>query len=132
VIHPNDHRPAHAHVIGRGRECIFKLNSFEGPVEPQENYGFSRREIGSIRSAVTRRLDEPCRAWDFMASYDDFEMANRRAKDLQARMPRVISARYDRKTARIVLSLNSSLIVSVAPSDAEGLEDAPAFSTGKD
>ncbi len=59
-----------------------------------------------------------------MASYDDFEEANQRAKDLRARMPRVISARYDRKTGRLVLSLNSNLIVSVAPSDVEGLEHA--------
>lgn len=26
VIYPNDHRPAHVHVIGAGNEAIFVLN----------------------------------------------------------------------------------------------------------
>jgi len=26
VVYPNDHRPAHVHVIGNGCEAVFKLN----------------------------------------------------------------------------------------------------------
>jgi len=59
-----------------------------------------------------------------MASRDDFEMASRRAKDLAARVPRVVSAHYDRKTGRIVVQLSSKLVVSFSPADVEGLEDA--------
>src|SRR2546423_4902005 len=59
-----------------------------------------------------------------MASRDDFERANQRAKDLEARIPRAVSAHYDRKTKRIVIHLNSKLIVSFSPADVEGLEDA--------
>src|SRR5436190_5478478 len=59
-----------------------------------------------------------------MASRDDFERANQRAKDLEARIPSVVSAQYDRKTWRIVIHLSSKLIVSFSPGDAEGLEDA--------
>ena len=59
-----------------------------------------------------------------MTSRDDIKRANQRAKDLGARIPRAISAHYDRKTGRIVLHLNSKLIVSFLPADAEGLEDA--------
>lgn len=47
VIYPNDHRPAHVHVIGRGCEAVFHLNRPAGPVELRENYGFSRREIAN-------------------------------------------------------------------------------------
>jgi hypothetical protein len=54
-----------------------------------------------------------------MASRDDFERANRRAKDLQAAVPRAVSAHYDRKTGRIVIDLSSKLIVSVSPVSAE-------------
>ena len=50
--------------------------------------------------------------------------ANRRARDLQARIPRAVSADYDRKTGRIVIRLSSKLIVSVSPGDVEGLEHA--------
>src|SRR5439155_2473122 len=59
-----------------------------------------------------------------MASRDDFEQANQRAKDREARIPRVVSAHYDRKTGRIVIHLSSKLIVSFSPGDVEGLEDA--------
>lgn len=59
-----------------------------------------------------------------MASRDDFELANQRAKDLEARIPRAVSAHYDRKTGRIVIHLSSKLIVSFSPGDIEGLEDA--------
>jgi len=59
-----------------------------------------------------------------MVSRDDFEQANQRAKDLKARIPRAISAPYDRRTKRIVIELNSKLIVSFSPSDVEGIEHA--------
>jgi len=59
-----------------------------------------------------------------MASHDDFERANRRAKDLEARIPRAVSANYDRKTGWIVIELSSRLIVSFSPSDVQGLEHA--------
>jgi hypothetical protein len=55
---------------------------------------------------------------------NDIEKANRRAKDLQAHVPRVVSARYDRRTGRVVINLSSKLIVSFAPEDAQGLENA--------
>ncbi|MBZ5614496.1 MAG: DUF4160 domain-containing protein [Acidobacteriia bacterium] len=64
VIYPNDHRPAHVHVIGRGFEAVFNLNCPGGPVELRENYGFSRRELTRIHGALTERLDEACRAWE--------------------------------------------------------------------
>jgi hypothetical protein len=59
-----------------------------------------------------------------MASRDDFEQANRRAKDLGVRIPTVVAAHYDRKTGWIVIHLSSKLIVSFSPGDVEGLEDA--------
>jgi hypothetical protein len=59
-----------------------------------------------------------------MTSRDDFKQAKRRAKDLGVRIPRAVSAHYDRKTGRIVIHLSSKLIVSFLPADAEGLEGA--------
>jgi hypothetical protein len=59
-----------------------------------------------------------------MASHDDFERASKRAKDLQARVPRAVSARYDRRTGRIVIDLSSKLTLTVSPGDVEGLEHA--------
>ena len=59
-----------------------------------------------------------------MKATDNIEQANRRARELQAHAPRAVSARYDRKAGRIVIHLNSKLIVSFAPEDAQGLENA--------
>jgi len=59
-----------------------------------------------------------------MVSPSNFKQANQRAKDLQARIPRAVSAHYDRKTGRIVVHLSSKLIVSFSPADAEGLDGA--------
>lgn len=59
-----------------------------------------------------------------MASGDDLERANQRAKDLEARVPRAVSARYDRRAGRIVIHLRSKLIVSFSPADVQGLESA--------
>ncbi len=60
----------------------------------------------------------------FMAIYDNFELANRRAKDRQAAIPRAIAALYDRASGRIVIHLSSNLDLSFSPRDAQGLENA--------
>ena len=59
-----------------------------------------------------------------MESHDNFASANRRARGLQASMPRAVSARYDRKSGRIVIQLSSHRDVSFSPRDAQGLEKA--------
>ena len=64
VIYPNDHRPAHVHVIGRGCEAVFHLNCPAGPAEVRENYRFSRREIAHITSMLTNHWAALCGAWE--------------------------------------------------------------------
>lgn len=59
-----------------------------------------------------------------MAIADRFELANRRAKELQSSVPRAIAANYDRASDRIVIHLSSRLDVSFSPRDAQGLEHA--------
>ena len=59
-----------------------------------------------------------------MGSSDNFELANQRAKDLQASLPTAVSAHYERKSGRIVIHLSSKLIVSFSPRHAQGLENA--------
>ena len=59
-----------------------------------------------------------------MASRNDFEQARRRSEALQERLPRVVSARFDAKSRRIVIELSSRLIVSFLPDDVEGLQGA--------
>lgn len=63
-----------------------------------------------------------------MEPHDNFELANQRAKYLQASLPRAVSAQYDRRIGRIVIHLNSKLDVTFSPNDAQGLENtSPAL-----
>ena len=59
-----------------------------------------------------------------MVLRDSFELANRCAKDLQAAIPRAVSAHYDRTRGHVVIHLSSKLIVSFSPHDAQGLGNA--------
>jgi hypothetical protein len=59
-----------------------------------------------------------------MGVSDNFQKANRRAKNLQARIPRAVAAHYDRKSGHIAIHLSSKLTVSFSPRDAQGLEKA--------
>jgi hypothetical protein len=64
VIYPNDHRPAHIHVIGSGCEAVFQLNCPTGPVTLRENYWFSRRDIARIKGMLAPRMAQLCRDWE--------------------------------------------------------------------
>jgi len=63
VIYPNDHRPAHVHVIGSDSEAVFDLYCPFGPPEVRENYGFSLKKLGQIKSALTADLNDLCAEW---------------------------------------------------------------------
>jgi hypothetical protein len=63
VVYPNDHRPAHVHVIGNGCEAVFKLNCPDGLPELRENYGFSPGDLAKIKAALTARTAHLCAAW---------------------------------------------------------------------
>ncbi len=59
-----------------------------------------------------------------MVKREEAEAASRRAHELQASLPRAVSARYDRRIGRIVIGLSTRLDVAFSPHDAEGLENA--------
>ena len=56
VICPNDHRPPHVHVMGKGCEAVFKLNGPQGLPELRENYGFGVRELATIAAEIGAHL----------------------------------------------------------------------------
>jgi hypothetical protein len=63
VIYPNDHRPAHVHVVAADCEAVFELNCPNGPVELREAYGCSRSTLGDVARALTTRLALACKRW---------------------------------------------------------------------
>ncbi len=63
VIFPNDHPPAHVHVIGAGKETIFSLQCPHGPPELRGNFRFALREANRIRATLARVLPMLCEEW---------------------------------------------------------------------
>lgn len=63
AISPNDHRPAHVHVIGHGVESVFEMNCPDGAIELRENYGASRKQVSQMRREVKRLQRQLCEAW---------------------------------------------------------------------
>ena len=69
VIYPNDHRPAHVHVIGPERLAIFYLNCPIGPVSLRGNDGFSTRELNRIAEVLDQHITKLCAAWKEIHGY---------------------------------------------------------------
>jgi hypothetical protein len=59
-----------------------------------------------------------------MAKRDEFREATARGAKMRATLPAAITARYDRRIGRVVVSLASGLELSFAPHTAQGLETA--------
>jgi hypothetical protein len=64
VVYPNDHRPAHVHVIGQGHEAVLELNGSKHTVTLRENYGFGRRELARIERALLTNLALLLSEWE--------------------------------------------------------------------
>ena len=63
VIYPNDHRPAHVHVIGAGKEAVYNLNCPEEPLELRASFGFGQREANGIGELLGEELEMLCDEW---------------------------------------------------------------------
>jgi hypothetical protein len=63
TIYPNDHRPAHVHVIGHGCEAVFKLHCPNGKPELRENYDFSKKELSQIAQCLIEHHAFLCEEW---------------------------------------------------------------------
>ena len=63
VIHTNDHRPAHVHIIGADAEAVFVLRCPLGPVELRHNYSFRRRDVQRIKRHLVQALPKLCAEW---------------------------------------------------------------------
>src|SRR6266566_4551904 len=57
-------------------------------------------------------------------SHKEFLAATRRAKMMQANNPIAITAHYNKKMNRIIISLSTKVEVMFNPSDVQGLENA--------
>jgi Domain of unknown function (DUF4160) len=62
AIYPNDHRPAHVHVVGDG-EAVFLLNCPDGPIELRESCGFNRSDVTRIAASLADHLRILCNKW---------------------------------------------------------------------
>ena len=63
TVYPNDHRPAHVHVIGGGCEAVFDLNCPDSPPTMRENFGFGRRDTARIEAVLGDSIGNLCEDW---------------------------------------------------------------------
>jgi hypothetical protein len=63
VIYPNDHRPAHVHVVGPDGEAVFNLQCPDGPPVLRESFGFTRAKLNAIASELAAALELSCTEW---------------------------------------------------------------------
>lgn len=63
VIYPNDHRPAHVHVIGPDGEAVFFLNCPGGPPELRESFGFRVADVNRMLDELAAVLAQLCNEW---------------------------------------------------------------------
>ena len=63
VIYPNDHRPAHVHVIGPAKEAVFILDCPDGPAGLRGTYGFTRQALRAAEAALNKALVGLCEDW---------------------------------------------------------------------
>jgi hypothetical protein len=63
VIYPNDHRPAHVHIQGKGCEAVFVLHCPGGPPRLRESYGFKLPELGRLAAMIADNLAMLCEEW---------------------------------------------------------------------
>ena len=62
VIYPNDHRPAHVHLIGEGAEALFEID--RDGVVLRENYGFPAHRLPRLAAELARRRDVLLSEWN--------------------------------------------------------------------
>jgi len=63
VIYPNDHSPAHVHVMGQDVEAIFALNCPIGPVSLRESYGFATAQLRAVKAVLDGLVGHLCKEW---------------------------------------------------------------------
>jgi hypothetical protein len=63
VIWPNDHRPAHVHVVGAVGEAVFLLHCPDGPPTLRESFGFRMSEVNRIEELLGAKVATLCAAW---------------------------------------------------------------------
>jgi Domain of unknown function (DUF4160) len=63
VVYPNDHRPAHVHVIGPDREVVFNLRCPDGPPVLRDNYDFRSADLSRIEAELASALARLCEKW---------------------------------------------------------------------
>jgi hypothetical protein len=63
VVYPNDHGPAHVHVIGADNEAVFELNCPAGPPGLRGYHAFTFRELRRWSGFLPANITDLCARW---------------------------------------------------------------------
>jgi hypothetical protein len=62
VIYPNDHRPAHVHVIGNGCEAVFALP--EWAARAARELRVQHQGLTRLKADLAAKLTDLCGSWE--------------------------------------------------------------------
>ena len=125
MIRSNDHGPAHVHVFEGDGEAKINLD----PIELMQVWKMKRDRLLERRRPSSRRTVSICcrggkRSMENRAFDREYENAKRAAVRADRIEPRARSARYDRRTNRIVVELRNGASFMFPAELAEGLAGA--------
>ena len=63
VIYPNDHRPAHVHIIRADDEAVIILGCHTGPITLRSNKLFNISDMRFFCSETTKNIANYCAEW---------------------------------------------------------------------
>jgi hypothetical protein len=137
VIWPNDHRPAHVHVIGAEAEAVFIVHCLGDSPELRESFGFRLAVINQVAEAlvaedlptVTGALCDERRK--FMAIIEQELLLAEQRMATSREEGYAMAARYDHRRGRVIVALNTGVELAFRVRLVEGLADAPPESLSK-
>jgi hypothetical protein len=64
ALYPDDHRPAHVHVIGPAAEAVFNLNCPKGSSNHRAGYKFTMPALRATEIALNQAISKLCKDWE--------------------------------------------------------------------
>ncbi|CAM2176200.1 hypothetical protein PSAC2689_20142 [Paraburkholderia sacchari] len=103
VIFPNDHSPAHVHLVSPQGSCVFNLNCPGGPLALRERFVLAHHEVARLAGAIEPEIGRLCRQWQSIAAWriqtwstsatSSSKPPPGRHRKVRSRLPRGTSAR---------------------------------------
>ncbi|MBA2335098.1 MAG: DUF2442 domain-containing protein [Blastocatellia bacterium] len=123
MIYTRDHEPMHVHVLRQNSKAVIE---FETLVRVRSNRGLNRRELRQeTRLENGKKFMDKIEKDNVMSEKEferQFQEATRRGAEELKRLRKAVSAKYDKRTQRILLEMGNGVTLLVPVSLVQGLK----------